>query len=285
MSKKLVLVTGATGNQGGAVARALLKDGHRVRALSRNLDSPKAGKLKELGADLARGEFDDPASLRKAAEGVDAVFAMGTPFGGGVDVEVKQAMGLADAARAAGVKHLVYSSVSDADRKTGIPHFDSKYEVEKHIATLDIPSTIVAPVFFMDNYFFPHILEGIKQGVLGQQMPAARPLQVIPLEEIGRFASLVIGRGEPFYGKRINIASDELTGTEMATALAEVTGRAVSYKELPLAELRTQSDDMARMYDWFNRVGYSVDLQKLRKDYPEVKWRTFREWAGTQKWS
>ena len=86
--------------------------------------------------------------------------------------------------------------------------------------------------------------------------------------------------GEPFYGKRINIASDELTGTEMATALAEVTGRAVSYKELPLAELRTQSDDMARMYDWFNRVGYSVDLQKLRKDYPEVKWRTFREWAG-----
>ena len=285
MSKKLVLVTGATGNQGGAVARALLEGGHRVRALTRSLESPKAKKLKEIGAELAQGEFDDPASLKRAAERVDAVFAMGTPFGGGVDIEVKQAKGLADAAKAAGVKHLVYSSVSDADRKTGIPHFDSKYEVEKHITTLGIPYTIIAPVFFMDNFFFPHILNGIKQGTLGQQMPADRPLQVIPLEEIGRFASLVIDRGEPFYGKRINIASDKLSGNDMAAALAEVTGREVSYKELPLEELRAQSDDMARMYDWFNRVGYSVDLKTLRKSYPEIKWRTFREWAKAQKWS
>ena len=126
MNKKLVLVTGATGNQGGAVARALLEEGHRVRALTRSLESPKAKKLKERGAELAQGEFDNPASLRQAAEGVDAVFAMGTPFGGGVDVEIKQAKSLLDAAKAAGVTHLVYSSVSDADRKTEIPHFDSQ---------------------------------------------------------------------------------------------------------------------------------------------------------------
>ena len=98
---------------------------------------------------------------------------------------------------------------------TGRPRFPTstvKYEVEKHITTLDHPYTIIAPVFFMENYFFPHILEGIKAGTLGQQMPPARPLQIISLKDIGRFASLVIDRGEPFYGKRINIASDDLSG-------------------------------------------------------------------------
>ena len=284
MSKKLVFVTGATGNQGGAVARALLAGGHQVRALTRSLDSPKAMKLREAGAELVKGDFDNVQGLREAATGADAVFAMGTPFGGGVDVEIRQAKALVDAAKAAGVPHLVYSSVSDADRGTGIPHFDSKYEVEKHVTSLGFPYTIIAPVFFMDNFFFPHILEGIKEGTLAQQLPPDKPLQVIPLEEIGRFASLVIDRREPFLGRRINIASDELSGTGMASALGEVLGRPVSYRELPLEDLRAQSDDMARMYDWFNRVGYTVDLMALRKDYPEVGWRTFKEWAKGQKW-
>ena len=284
MTKRLVLVTGATGNQGGAVARALLAGGHRVRALTRNLDSPKARKLKDEGAELVSGDFDNAEGLKQAATGVDAVFAMGTPFGGGVDVEIRQAKALVEAAKAAEVPHLVYSSVSDADKKTGIPHFDSKYEVEKHVTSLGVPYTIIAPVFFMDNFFFPHILDGIKNGTLGQQLPADKPLQVIPLEEIGRFASIVIERKEPFLGKRINIASDDLSGSEMASALGNVLGRTVSYKELPLEDLRAQSDDMARMYDWFNRVGYTADLEGLRRDYPDVGWRTFKDWARGQKW-
>ena len=112
-----------------------------------------------------------------------------------------------------------------------------------------------------------------------------KPLQVIPLEEIGRFASLVLDRREPFLGRRINIASDELSGNQMASILTKVTGRTVSYVELPLDQLRAQSEDMASMYDWFNRVGYTADIKNLRQEYPNVKWRTFEQWAKDQKWS
>lgn len=282
--KKFVLVTGATGNQGGAVARALIAEGHRVRALTRRTDSPKARDLARLGAELAVGNFDTPETLSRAVSGVDAVFAMGTPFAGGVEVETRQTIAIVDAAKAVGVPHLVYSSVSDADRKTGIPHFDSKYKVEKHITSLGIPHTIIAPVYFMDNLFFPHILEGIRKGKLGQQLPADRKLQFIPLEDIGRFGALVIDRRDAFLGKRINIASDERSGNEMAATLSKTIGRKVEYVELPLDPLRAQSEDMASMYDWFNRVGFTADFTHLRKEFPEVEWQAFEGWASKQKW-
>ena len=126
---KLVLVTGATGNQGGAVVRALLKQEHQVRALTRNPASPAAQRLAEQGVEIAIGDFTDHDSLVRAARSVDAIYAMTTPFEQGVEKETAQGIAMTNAAKAAGVGHLVYSSVASADRATGIPHFDSKYAV------------------------------------------------------------------------------------------------------------------------------------------------------------
>src|SRR5918997_6440737 len=128
-----VLVCGATGQQGGALARVLLDKGHRVRALVRRPASPEARELEHLGAELAEGDFEEPSTIEDAAKGMDAVFLVATPFEAGTEVETRHGIAAADAARAAGVSHLVYSSVADADKDTGIPHFDSKREVEEHI--------------------------------------------------------------------------------------------------------------------------------------------------------
>jgi uncharacterized protein YbjT (DUF2867 family) len=271
----ITLVTGATGQQGGAVARLLLAQGHHVRALTRKADSPAANELRGRGAELAVGDFDDRASLERAMSGADAVYLMATPFGGGIEAEVRQGTTAADVARASGVGHLVYSSVSDADQRTGIPHFDSKYEIEQHVRGLGIPYTIIAPAYFMENID----VSSVRQGRLALPLPARRKLQQTALADIAGFAALVLDRGEPFFGRRINIASDELSGHEMAAILSGVIGRNVAYVEVPLDGVRAGSEDLALMFAWFDRVGYSADIAALRSDYPEVGWQTFEAWA------
>jgi uncharacterized protein YbjT (DUF2867 family) len=285
MSKSLsVLVTGATGHQGGAVARALLKKGHKVRALTRKPDSQGALALKQLGAELAVGNFDDKDSLVRAMKGVDAVFIMGTPFEAGMDTETRQGIAAVDAAKAASVPHVVYTSVSDADRKTGIPHFDSKFHVEEHLIKSGLPHTIIAPVFFQENLLGPAFGQGLKQGVVAMALPPQRPLQQISVEEIGAFGALVIDRREAFLGKRINVGSNAPTGEQLAEVFSRVSGKPFRYVEVPLAQMRAMSEDMALMFEWFDKVGYSADLAALRRDYPEVGWRSFEEWTRAQDW-
>ena len=126
-----VLVGGATGQQGGAVARILLKRGHSVKALTRTPESEAAVRLGESGAELVQGSFDDRDSLEQAMRGVDAVYTMSTPFEAGLEAETRQGIMVADAAFSAGVAHFVFSSVGSADQKTGIPHFETKYRVEQ----------------------------------------------------------------------------------------------------------------------------------------------------------
>src|SRR4029077_14798391 len=140
---KLVLVTGATGNQGGACVDALLTRGHQVRALTRKSASPAAQGLRERGVEIAVGDFTDRDSVVRAARGVDAVYAMSTPYEQGAEKEIAQGITITDAAEAAGVAHLTYSSVASANRATGVSHFDGKYEVEKHVQASGVPYTIV----------------------------------------------------------------------------------------------------------------------------------------------
>ncbi|WP_224243041.1 NmrA/HSCARG family protein [Hyalangium gracile] len=285
MSKSLtVLVTGATGQQGGAVARALLKKGHKVRALTRKPDSQGALELKKLGAELAIGNFDDRDSLVKAMTGTDAVFIMSTPFEAGMDTETRQGISAVDAAKAAGVKHVVYTSVGGANQKTGIPHFDSKFRVEEYLVKSGLPHTIIAPVFFRENLVSPMFGGGLKQGVVAMALPAKRPLQQIGVDEIGAFGALVIERREAFLGKRIDLASNELTGEQVAQAFSSASGKPLKYVEVPLAQMRAMSEDMALMFEWFDKVGYNADIPALRRDYPEVGWRSFEEWAKAQDW-
>jgi uncharacterized protein YbjT (DUF2867 family) len=282
---KHVLVTSATGNQGGACVDALLTRGHQVRALTRNSASPAAKRLRERRVEIAVGDFTDHDSLVRAARGVDAVYAMSTPYEQGAEKEIAQGITITDAAKAAGVAHLVYSSVASANRATGVSHFDGKYKVEKHIQASGVPYTIVAPVFFMENLLQPWTLPGLRQGKLAMALPGSRSLQQIAAADIGAFVAAVVERGDTVLGRRFDIAGDELTGEQAAAILSKVTGREIHYEGFPPAVLRAQSEDMARMFEWFDTTGYAADIESLRRDFPDVKWHTFEEWASKRDWS
>ena len=284
MAKQNIMVTGATGQQGGSVVNVLLENGHQVHALTRNPDSDKAKALSARGVKMVAGDMGDPDSLGSVFDQVDSLFLVGTPFEAGVEGEVSQGINAIDAAKSAGIKHILYSSVSDADKNTAIPHFDSKFEVEQHLSQSGVPFSIMAPAFFYDNMMAPFILPGLQTGALAQAMPADVPLQSVSIKNIGEFAGLILDNPERFRGQRINIASDNLNGDEYAGAIEAASGKKLNYVEVPLQQVKDWSEDMASMYDWFVRVGYSADIEGLKNRYPEVKWESFSEWASRQDW-
>lgn len=261
---RVILVTGATGQQGGAVARSLLRQGQKVRVLTRNPD--KAAGLAKAGAEVIKGDLTDPTSLAAALRGVQGVFAMSTPFEAGMDAEVKQGIVLADAAKKAGVAHYVYTSVGSADRRTGIPHFETKWKVEQHLRQLGLSSTVLRPVWFMENFstFFPPS----SQGVLALPLRPTTKLQMIALQDIGEFGAAAFVRPSQFIGQTIVLAGDELTMPEVATHLSRTMGRPVRFQEIPDDQVKAMmGHDFALMFRWFNEVGYSVDIPALRQRY------------------
>jgi uncharacterized protein YbjT (DUF2867 family) len=282
---KLVLVAGATGKQGGACVEALLTRGHRVRALTRNSASPAANQLRQRSVEIVVGDFTDRDSLVRAARGVDAVYAMSTPYEQGAEHETAQGITITDAATAARVSHFVYSSVASANRRTGIEHFDGKYAVEKYLQASGVPYTIVAPVFFMENLLQPWMLPSLREGKLAMALPASRSLQQIAVADIGAFVAAVIERSDTAFGRRFDIAGDELTGDQAAATLSKATGREIRYEGFPPDVLRAQSEDTARIFEWFDSTGYAADISLLRRDFPEVAWHTFEQWAREQDWS
>jgi uncharacterized protein YbjT (DUF2867 family) len=284
MSQKLtVVVTGATGKQGGAVARGLLERGHKVRAITRDPNSIQAKSLAGAGASIVTASLDDTAAIAKALEGATSLFAMTTPYGGAADAETKQGFAAVDAAKTAGV-HLVFTSVGSANRQTGIPHFESKYEVEKHIAKADVRATILAPVAFMENLYFAK--EQLAKGVYATALPPTRPHAQIAVADIGAVAVRVLEGADRFTGKRFDLAGDELTGNEALAILSRVTGRAFTYYQIPLDVVRQRmGEDAVKMYEWFDRVGFTVDRAALHRDFPDVIFHDFESWAKTQDWS
>ncbi|ANL34736.1 NmrA/HSCARG family protein [Rhizobium phaseoli] len=282
---RTVLVTGATGQQGGAVVRALTARGHRVKAISRKPDSNGAKRLAAAGVEVVAGDLNDGASVARAAEGVDTMFLMGNSYEAGTEAETRQGILVADAAKAAGIGHLIYSSVGDANKKTGIPHFDSKYLVEKHIAGLGIPYTISAPVAFMENTVAPWAIDGLRQGVYAAALPPTRLLQQIAIKDIGAFVAALAERREQVFGKRFDIAGDELSGEQQVKILSEALDRPIRYQELPIAAMRQQSEDAALMFEWFDHTGYDVVIAALRHDFPDVGWHSYADWARGFDWS
>jgi uncharacterized protein YbjT (DUF2867 family) len=279
-----VLVTGATGHQGGSVLRHLKARGHRLRAFVRDKSSPAAKALTGLGVEVFQGSFEDAKSLEQAAQFIDAAFLMGTPFGGGAPAEQKQGISAVDALRAADVPFVLYSSVASAQQHTGIPHFDSKFAVEHHLRSSGIPFAIVAPVAFMENAISPYALPSLRQGQLGFGLPAEKPLQQVALEDLGAFDTFAIENPTKFRGQRVEIASDEVTGLQEAEILTRATGRPIRYQPIPIEALRQRSADQARMAEWMTQHGYTVDIERLRRDYPSIGWHRYAEWAGEQDW-
>ncbi len=273
-----VLVIGATGKQGGAVSRSLLGKGHQVKALTRSPGSEAARVLREMGAEVVQGDLADPDSLDRAARGADALFGVTFPHRG-VEAEVAQGRAIVELVSRADLAHLVFSSVASADQETGIPHFDTKARIEEAIAEAEIPATVIAPVFFMDNFLGGDWRQGLESGNLVMAMPPERALQQIAVDDIGAMAAFAFENRERLTGARIDIAGDELTGVEAARKLSRALGHEVRFQELSLETLRQQSPEYATMFKWFDDVGYSADVEALRKGFPEVGWHRFDEWA------
>jgi uncharacterized protein YbjT (DUF2867 family) len=275
MADDAIVVLGGTGRQGGAVARELLRRGHPVRAVVR--DPAKARPLAAAGAELVRGDLDDPAS-----PGAYGVFSVQTFTGpDGLAGEVRQGRAVADAAARAGIRHLVYSSVAGAERDSGIPHFESKYEVERHIAELGLPATILRPVFFLDNFaeMGPQPADGGGQ-VLTLALPPDVPLQMIASRDIGAFAADAFEQPETYLGSAVEIAGDELTPTRIAEVFTEVTGEPTTFRAQPVEELRAYSAEMATMFAWFAAAGFRADLPALRRLRPDLT--TLADWLRTR---
>lgn len=283
MSEKLaVVVTGGTGKQGGSVVKSLLERGHEVRAVTRNTNSAKAKELEDAGVTLVPASLEDRAALTKALEGATSLFAMTTPFEGGTEAETRQGISAADAAKTAGV-HLVFTSVANANRNTGVPHFESKYAVEEHITEIGVQATVVAPVYFMENLHFGR--EQLAKGIYATPLPATRQLAQVAVEDIGAVAVRLLEDPGRFAGKRIDLGGDELTGNDVVAILARVTGRPFTYFQVPQDVVRQRmGEDAAKMYEWFDRVGYAVDRVALRREFPDVTFHNFESWVKTHDW-
>lgn len=277
---KLILITGGTGKQGGAVARELLAAGHRIRVMTRHPDSPTAKQLARLGAEIAKGDLDDPSSLPNALRGVWGAFAVQNTWEAGVEREEVQGKRFAEAAREAGVQHYVYASVGSAHRDTGIPHFENKARVEQRVKELGFPSwTVLRPAFFMDNFLSDDNRAAIANGQVTLGIDPDTRLQMIAVEDIGKYGKLVFEQPERFNGRSIDIASDELTMREVAEGLSKITRRPVEPAPTPIEQTREWSQDLATMLEWFNEVGYNADIEANEKEFG-IRPTRFAEWAA-----
>lgn len=278
---RTILVTGATGKQGGAVLRHLRDRGFSVRALTRDPSKPIARNLAGPGTEVVRGDMEDFDSLRRALDGVHGVFAMATPYEKGVESEIREGKALMDAAKRADVNHFVYSSVASADRDTGIPHFDSKFEIEKHLRASGLIYTILRPVFFMENWEI--MRSQIEAGVLAQPLRRETRLQMIAVSDIGAIATKAFEHSGKWKNREFDIAGDELSMPEAAEIFSRVLGREVRYKQTPWDQFEKQSGrEAAIMYRWFDETGYQVDIPSVRSEHPELmpleRWLRVHEW-------
>ncbi len=280
-TQRMILVTGATGKQGGAALRHLRDRGFPIRALTRDPDKPAARALAGRGTEVVRGDMDNPASLSRALDGVYGVFGVQTPYEAGVEAEVRQGKNLADAAQRSRISHFVYSSVGSADQRTGIPHFESKFQIEEHIRSLGMPYTILRPVFFMENLL--GMAGMVREGKIESPLTPDRKLQMIAVDDIGALAASAFEHQQKWTGRALDIADDEISPKDLAALLSRVLGREVRYTQTPWDEYeRRAGREMTAMWRWFQDAGYHADIAAVRREYPPLT--TLERWVRTQNW-
>lgn len=283
MDDQTILVVGATGTQGGAVARALMEQTDaNIQGLTRDASNPRALDLEERGISVVEGDLSDPERLTELFEDVDAVFGVTDFWEHGYDREIKHGRNLARAVEEAGIEHFVFSSVGGADRDSGISHFESKRRVEERIEELDLPVTILRPVFFLQN------LEGMREqvvdGTLAMGLAPRVPLQMVDVENLGALAAQAFQNPDFYMGETIEVASDELTLQAAAVRLTEVIGRQVDAQHLSSSQVEAGMGEEYRvMFDWFNEHGYESDLTALRAEH-DVDWTLFEAYLEREGW-
>jgi uncharacterized protein YbjT (DUF2867 family) len=269
-SKCSIVVTGATGRQGGAVARKLVADGWGVCALVRDADKPAARALAGLGVSLLTGDLNDADSVARAVDGAYGVYSVQS-WTDGVDVEERQGKTLAEAAAKARVEHFVYSSVGGADRKTGVPHFESKARVEQCIHEVGLPFTTLRPVYFMENLLRQR--DSICSGEIDPLINPDVPLQFIAVEDIASFVALAFRNPGGWLGHSVEIAGDELSFLEIAEVLSAQLGRSIDVRPV----VRPAEAERQIMARWFEEYGYDADIDRLRTMLPSL--HSLPEWA------
>jgi uncharacterized protein YbjT (DUF2867 family) len=307
--KKIIAVVGATGAQGGGLARAILADrsgGFALRAITRKPDSDKAQELRNAGAEVVKGDADDRASIERAFQGAYGVFAL-TNFWEhfSPERELAQARNMAQAAKSAGVQHVIWSTLEDTrewvpledDRmptllgKYKVPHFDAKGEADASFRDAGVPTTWLLTSFYWDNliYFGAGPQRG-PDGTLALVFPMDdKKLPAIAVEDIGKSAYAIFKRGREFIGKKVGIAGEHLTGQQMADALTRALGQEVRYTNVPPEVYRSfgfpGADDLGNMFQFkrdFNDYFVGVrDLDFTRTLDPELQ--TFDQWLARHK--
>lgn len=304
--KPTIAVAGATGAQGGGLAQAILEDPDRrfgVRALTRNTESARARQLAESGAEVVHADLDDPASLKRAFEGAYGAWCV-TNFWEhfSPERELTQAENLAEAAQAAGIQHVVWSTLEDTRRwvpldddrmptlmgRYKVPHFDAKGEANRYFTDRGLPTTFLLTSFYWDNLI--HLGAGPErsaEGVLAITFPmGGEKMPGIASEDIGKCAFGLFRQKDEYLGRTVGIAGEHLTGEEMAAALAEVLGEPVRYDDVSPETYRSfgfpGAEDLANMYQFmhdFNRDFCGVrDVGLARALNPSLQ--SFREWLA-----
>ena len=306
-TKKVIAVVGATGAQGGGLARALLEDGEfAVRAITRNVDSDKAKALRAAGAEVVAADIDDLASVKKAFAGAYGAFCV-TNFWEHFSPEKEQAQVrvMADAARATGLQHVIWSTLEDTrkwiplsdDRmptlngKWKVPHFDGKGEIDHVWTDLGVPTTFLLTSFYWENFiYFGMGPKPQADGTLAITLPMGdRKLSGIAAEDIGRSALGIFKRGREMVGKTIAIAGDHVSGQEMADALSKALGRKVAYNAVSPATFRgfgfPGADDLGNMFQFkrdFNDYFAGIrDVARTRELNPRLQ--SFGQWVAANR--
>ena len=307
--KKIIAVLGATGAQGGGLARAILKDrdaGFAVRALTRDPNSPKAQELARLGAEVVAADVDDEKSLQRAFTGAHGAFCV-TFFWAhfSPEKEMAEVAAMAKAAKAAGVQHVVWSTLENTRKwvplddnrmptlqgKYKVPHFDGKGEADHYFRDANVPTTFLLTSFYWDNFIYFGM--GPKKGPDGKlaiTLPMGdKKLPGIAAEDIGKCAYGVFKGGNDFIGKTIGIAGELLTGAQMAAAFTRALGREVVYNSVPPEVYRTfgfpGADDIGNMFQFkrdFEEYFCGVRDPKFSRSLnPELQ--TFDQWLAANK--
>ncbi|NBE80671.1 NmrA/HSCARG family protein [Micromonospora rubida] len=265
---KPILVTGATGRQGGATATHLLADGWPVRVLVRDPNAPAARALAAAGATLHQGDLDTPETLNAALAGAHGVFAV-TPDDRDGEREIRRGRHLVDAAAAAGVTHLVFTSVGGADRNDGISYWEAKWAIEQHIRAVGVPATVLRPVRFMENHTIPGLpMGGITDGVLRHLFRPDVPVQLIAVTDIGAMAALAFADPAAYLGQALELAGDELTPDATVRLISQHLGRPITYEQIPATTLNFNGDATSAFAS--ERGVWRADIPALRKRHPAL---------------
>lgn len=265
--QKQVLIFGATGNVGGAATRELLKRGWRVRAVTRNPKSDKALALAKLGAELFQADMEDRDSLEMAFDGFQRVFSIQNPWISGVEREIRQGKLVAEVAHAAQVKHLVYSSAGTGEPNTGVPHFQTKVEIEAHMRDLSIPFTVVRPGPFMEllteKEFYPAVGPwGSEPKVLGWDTP----IPWVAVRDIGLAVANIFEDPQIWLGREVTLFGDVKSLAECKSLFVTVDGKKPFGLPLPLWLVRKMAgDELILMWKWMVNWLSEIGSQRLEE--------------------